>query len=512
MGRNKEYRQRLKYQVSSALKKTLENQISVELRQNVGFSLAEAELLSKRLASWLRHQVGFRSPNQILVQGALHRKSFSRGQASKGKMIKVTPFQASDLELELEFGLKVMQLGRLLRIIEEAYLQDSLIGAKQLSFICNITPTSLRSRLREVMDLGVWVPIRGMSREQREQGGLFRSTYLLKTYFFNGRNILEARKLVGYAKTDLAILLSRFSQVIHGQQKHSELKSPEFQQWIDLVKNIPDDILEWLPREGGERTAHDVTWAGLCVELVDQYGLSPVKIRAIRAMLDEIINQAHPNRADGEVTYWAVSCLEPPGKPLEECKLVPVRLTLISPDDQPTIDNKDLNRLDEIKYRRMLRYATEAKVAGAYLTYADLSYLMGIHPEAIRRLVNLNPTVVVPLRGSECDIGRGISHKRKIIELYLQMYTETEIVARTGHSYESIESYLRDFGRVWILHERGFPPAMIRKVTGRSMQLVKTYLELIREYDRPEYAFRFQHIKTFVERADTVPKKGGSFP
>ena len=177
MGRNKEYRQRLKYQVSSALKKTLENQISVELRQNVGFSLAEAELLSKRLASWLRHQVGFRSPNQILVQGALHRKSFSRGQASKGKMIKVTPFQASDLELELEFGLKVMQLGRLLRIIEEAYLQDSLIGAKQLSFICNITPTSLRSRLREVMDLGVWVPIRGMSREQREQGGLFRSTY-----------------------------------------------------------------------------------------------------------------------------------------------------------------------------------------------------------------------------------------------------------------------------------------------------------------------------------------------
>src|SRR5690606_10607137 len=88
MGRNKEYRQRLKYQVSSALKKTLENHISVELRQNVGFSLAEAELLSKRLASWLRHQVGFRSPNQILVQGALHRKSFSRGQASKGKMIK----------------------------------------------------------------------------------------------------------------------------------------------------------------------------------------------------------------------------------------------------------------------------------------------------------------------------------------------------------------------------------------------------------------------------------------
>ena len=44
MGRNKEYRQRLKYQVSSALKKTLENQISVELRQNVGFSLCRSKM------------------------------------------------------------------------------------------------------------------------------------------------------------------------------------------------------------------------------------------------------------------------------------------------------------------------------------------------------------------------------------------------------------------------------------------------------------------------------------
>ena len=105
------------------------------------------------------------------------------------------------------------------------------------------------------------------------------------------------------------------------------------------MKNIPDDILDGLPRLGVELSAHDVTWAGLCVELVDQYGLSPVKIRAIRAMLDEIINQAHPNRADGEVSYSAVSWLEPPWKPLEECKLVPVMLTLISPDDQPTIDN-----------------------------------------------------------------------------------------------------------------------------------------------------------------------------
>lgn len=505
MGRNKEYRQRLTYQVKSVQKKTLENQLQLELRQNIGFSQAEAQLLSYRLAQWLQSQASFRSPNQILIQGALERTAFSRGRATRlGKTIKVTPFQASDLELELEFGLKVMQLGRILRIIDEAHAQNSLIDAKQLCLLCNITPTSLRSRLREVMELGIWVPLRGMARKDRERGGLFRSTYLLKTYFSDG-NVAEARKLTGCAQQDFLLLLAKFVKMVNGQNPPAD---PEIQQWLDLAKEIPDKTWEWLPNTN-DPAGNDDTWLSLRAELEKEYELSPIKIRAIREILSNVIDQIRSNRADGDVIYWAISSSEPAGKPLEECELVPVRLTLLSQDDRPTDDNKDLNRLSGIKYRKALRYATEAKFAGGYLTYADLSYLMGIHPEAIRRLVNLNKGVTIPLRGAECDIGRGVTHKRKVIELYLQMYTETEIVARTGHSYESIESYIREFGKVWILHERGFPPAMIRKVVGRSMQLVRTYLDLVKEYDKPEYAFRFQHIKTFVERAETALKKGG---
>jgi len=56
MGRNKEYRQRLKYQVSSALKKTLENQISVELRQNVGFFTGRSGTAVQKTCFLLRHQ------------------------------------------------------------------------------------------------------------------------------------------------------------------------------------------------------------------------------------------------------------------------------------------------------------------------------------------------------------------------------------------------------------------------------------------------------------------------
>jgi hypothetical protein len=492
------------------MKKTLENQLRVDLGSDLGLSPAESELLSYTLADWLQRQAEFRSPSQIIVQGASHRMAFSRGRTTsqQGKKIKVTPFQASDLGLELEFGLKTMQLGRILRLIEEAYGQDSLIDAKQLSLLCNITPTSLRSRLQDVKDLGIWAPVRGMSRKDRECGGLFRSTYLLQTYFSDG-NMLEARRSVGYAKEEFTLLLSKFAAVALDQERQNATTDPEKQQWLALAKGVSGEVLEWLPSSTPSQCAGEATWDSLRTQLEEDYELSPVKTRVVRELLYEIMGEIQPDRADGDVVYWAVSSSEPAGKPLEECKLVPVKLSLLAEDDQPTSDNRDLNRLSEIKYGRALRYATEAKFAGGYLTYADLSYLMGIHPEAIRRLVNLNKNVVIPLRGAQCDIGRGVTHKRKIIELYLQMYTETEIVARTGHSYESIENYIREFGKVWLLHERGFPPAMIRKVTGRSMQLVQTYLDLVKEYDAPEYAFRFHHIKTFVEHAESS-KKGGS--
>lgn len=38
MGREKEYRQRLKYQAASAKKKTLENQVAAELESNLGMN------------------------------------------------------------------------------------------------------------------------------------------------------------------------------------------------------------------------------------------------------------------------------------------------------------------------------------------------------------------------------------------------------------------------------------------------------------------------------------------
>ncbi len=132
--------------------------------------------------------------------------------------------------------------------------------------------------------------------------------------------------------------------------------------------------------------------------------------------------------------------------------MIPTKLTYWDPSDEPDrVTNRDVNRVQDIKISRIQRMSQEAKEQGACLNYADhLSYLLGLHTAALSRMVREHSGPSIPLRGSECDIGRGITHRRtRVIELYLQMHTETEIVSRGGHSYEAIENYIDASPRCW---------------------------------------------------------------
>jgi len=223
--------------------------------------------------------------------------------------------------------------------------------------------------------------------------------------------------------------------------------------------------------------------------------------------MEERLSEQRPERT---VVYWAVGSHEPAGKPLEACMLVPVRISLLEADDIPDRrEDADFNCVRRMKVKKALRYATEAKRGGGYLTYADLGFLLGIHPAAISTLVQKEHPTIIPLRGAECDIGRGVTHRREIIRMLLELYTETQIADRTGHSYESIENYIKEFATVMVLHEQGMAAPMIRKVTGRSTRLIQVYLELLKEYSRPEYAFRLNYLRTLVQAAESWPKKGG---
>lgn len=506
MGREKEYRQRLKYHVASVRKKTLENQIAVELKGHLGMSETEARLLAVRMSRWLLTRPEVRGPEQIIVEASAGRHSFIRNGRGRTTKIRLTPFAPEDLDLQLEQGLPSLQMGRMLRMIEEAYAQDALVSAKQLSQLLNLTPTALRQRLQALRELGIWAPIQGLGRDARAQGGQLRSTWAMARYL-EGMAPGEIQRAAAMSRERWQELRYRFAAVAkHVQSGEFHPGDPETASWVELIQCTRDSLLDSLGQELPASLLPGDEWAELRAELAHDFGLTPVKIRALRELLEELRTELIGRRADCEVVYWAVAATEPAGKPLEACRLVPTKLTLLDPAD---VAGETPNRVSGMKFAKLVRYATQAKFQGAYLTYADLAYLLGIHTEAIRRLIQTHSELVVPLRGQECDIGRGVTHRRQIIELYLQSYTETEIVARSGHSYESIGHYIKEFAAVLVLAERGMGPTLIRRVLGRSLKLVKVYLELVRSYSGPEYALRLQHLRqVFLAHADQVQKRG----
>jgi hypothetical protein len=62
----------------------------------------------------------------------------------------------------------------------------------------------------------------------------------------------------------------------------------------------------------------------------------------------------------------------------------------------------------------------------------------------------------IPTRGSIQDIRPTISHKTRIVELWLKGFEYTEIELRTNHSRHSIKRYLVDFSRIFMLQDKGY--------------------------------------------------------
>jgi hypothetical protein len=520
MGREKEYRQRLRYQVQSVLVKTAERQIAGELEAHFGTSSAEAELVAERCVTYLESLAGMRLPNQIVMELSAGRAHFHRGRRPYArKPVVLTPVEAEDLDLEMEFGLKAMQNNRLLRLVEEAEEQDALLSQKELVSLCQITPTSIRERLRPLRRQGMRLPLLGMKRKERVRDGFSRSGWILQRYL-KGEDALELRRFLSMSRSRFQRILREGVLVLQAGIKKEALQVEEasgvptfrVQEYQKVLAASPARRLRWFeqqypevaPLKGAGGAGLDPQ-GRLRKELSQEFGYSPARIRALWNYLEELKRSWAVQRDEAEILYWAVGASEPAGKPLSHCRLVPVRLKLLCPQEDlpPYRRGESYDRLEQMKFSKTLRYATSAKYQGGYLTQADLSYLLGIHTVAIGRLLSLHDKVVVPLRGVACDIGRGLTHRKKIVDLYMNFHTETQIVGHTGHTYESIESYLKEFAAVVVLRDRGMPGPLIRKVLGRSLRLVETYLDLLKQYDGADYAFRLDQLRQLFRRHES---------
>ena len=267
-----------------------------------------------------------------------------------------------------------------------------------------------------------------------------------------------------------------------------------------------------MTRSTTERLAEKTVERQFLYEMETDFELAPAASRAVLATAQQVLLVSGGEPRQGQMRVTVVSVEEPSGKPLTAMKKVSVVVTV----DGGLEDLEVLKRFGVGGQRRfrMLRMTDEAVDQDGVLTQEDLARLCQSDVRTIRRdlVVLRGEGHWVPTRGAVKEIGRGQSHKAKIVERYLKRMTYSEIVRRARHAASSVKRYVETFGRVVVLWEKGVREAgEIGFVVGVSERLAREYLALRERYDTTEHRERIEEIARQVRRVlngDGEEKRG----
>jgi len=181
----------------------------------------------------------------------------------------------------------------------------------------------------------------------------------------------------------------------------------------------------------------------------------------------------------GQASFLALAKGNPPGRKVEECKRLSIRVTVDCSDDLIAFRSG----VAGLRRSKIQRLTEEAYDQGALLTHEDLARLLCSSLATIKRDVAILRAkgLSIPTRGQVKDIGKGVSHKVQIVRDYLAGYTFSDIEMRRRHTTESIRRYCRDFGRVVTLEAKGLSVSEIRQASGLSERLIQQYIGLYQE-------------------------------
>jgi hypothetical protein len=235
------------------------------------------------------------------------------------------------------------------------------------------------------------------------------------------------------------------------------------------------------------------------VELEGDYQFPKAICRSLTELFTDYLDiyfggQRNPN----QIVFSCISYTVPPGVSSKEAKTVPVKLTVFDPDDLLIASEKGIQAMVQ---QRIVRIVEEAYDQGGTLTQADIAMILGISLRSVTRYIkNIQETkdIFLHTRGNVRDIGPGVSHKTRIIELYLQNHEYGDIERKTKHSSAAIMRYIKEFSRVFILREQGHTVHEIRMLTDLSEKLLNEYIDLIKIYSGEEYQERLDLIRSIA--------------
>jgi hypothetical protein len=245
-----------------------------------------------------------------------------------------------------------------------------------------------------------------------------------------------------------------------------------------------------LKRQAAQRSLATKTLQVLLVtKFVYEYGFQNGRLVAERIVEDILATiqdywvPAADVQEPGSFTALAVSKDAVPGPyplRLEETPHVPVQLRLTTEDERKRLARGQL-RSSELRRERAIRFFFEAEAQGGLLTLADVAWFVAASIHTVGtwvRAYQAETGQVVPTRGTLHDLGRGTTHKRIIVRLYLHGKLPSEIARTTRHAVKNVDRYIAGFERVRLL-ARAHPPDAIPALAGMSPSLVREYLALI---------------------------------
>ena len=233
-------------------------------------------------------------------------------------------------------------------------------------------------------------------------------------------------------------------------------------------------------------------------ELENSYSLSPKLSSSIMMTAKECLLQEY-NLREGQIEVTVIGIEERSGKVIEKMEKKKVRLTI----DNGIEDIEILKAYGRINLRQIKieRITDEAIEQGGVLSQEDLSKYLNCTVRTIQRDIKAikKKGIEVVTRGYLHNIGRGQTHKVKIIGMYLDGKTYSEIKLTARHSSGAIKRYIESFTKVVMAQSKGiYERKEISAVTGISEGLVKQYLDLIRESKKDKT--RKENLKDLISR------------
>ena len=187
----------------------------------------------------------------------------------------------------------------------------------------------------------------------------------------------------------------------------------------------------------------------------------------------------------GQLVWMAVPIDEYPerGKSIIKTRMKPIILTYLATEDIESFRNGFTSR--QLRINRLVRWCHQAYDQGALLTHLDLAVLLNVCDAVVNDYVKewqSNSGELLPTRGNIHDLSGAITHKKEIITLYLQGHLTPTIAAKTKHSKEAVDRYIRDYESVKVVRNATADIDKISQVTRRSKRVISQYLDLIPQH------------------------------